>query len=130
MEDPQTEKLLKAFPELDKPYKDLKRIYKEGEQMGSYVSFGMILEPYLKQVFQTNDIEFLQRVFDFMEDLAVNPDLETKNLLQLTICEFLMSNPDFLKTSEDYIGPKLKKILTRHQTGEPYPNPNNKSKKS
>ena len=73
-----------------------------------------VLKPLLKELIdlQTDD-GLLQRIFDFLEQMARSSDLEVVNLLQVGIFEELVGEPERLSVAWKYMGKETKAIAQR-----------------
>ncbi|WP_458453011.1 DUF7674 family protein [Methanobrevibacter sp.] len=84
--------LCNLFPEFEKIIKD-KQEYYDCEL--PHCLYSEVLTPFLKEFFKTQHSEneiLVKRIFEFYENLAMNGDFESKNLLEVSLLEVLYEN--------------------------------------
>lgn len=93
--------ILQWFPELEK------QVTEETEWLGEFLPhavFGAVLNPLavkllLQDDYKTNTV--LKRIFEMYEEMSSNGDLETQNLVQVTLLEPLWDDrTTFLRAAE------------------------------
>lgn len=57
--------------------------------VGIHVSFGMVIVPYILCIVDNREDAVIQRVFDFMEQMALCQDIKVQEVLDFTILEQL-----------------------------------------
>ena len=89
--------LLKEFPEISKNYAKeiawIKDTFKGQETGGQAIYFDRCFCDYIGQLLmdECQDKIQIEKVFTFLEDMAVSEDQEVRNLLQVTVLEYLRS---------------------------------------
>ncbi len=105
--------LLKEFPEISKNYAEeiawIKDTFKGRENGGQTICFCDYIGHLL--VDECQDNIKIEKVFTFLEDMAVSEEQEVKNLLQVTVLEYLRSWYLLQSRSEKLMLPETKKIF-------------------
>jgi hypothetical protein len=101
------EALVRAVPELKERYEH--ETAEWGEEMGSHVIYGTILNPYLERLLAADDEdkEALKRIFDFLEEIASDPDPYVSEVATTTVAECLEETEDRLNRARPYLGPVM-----------------------
>ncbi len=109
--------LLKEFPEISKNYAEeiawIKDTFKGQETGGQTIYFDRCFCDYIGYLLvdKRQDNIKIEKVFSFLEDMAVSEDQEVKNLLQVTVLEYLRSWYLLQRESEKFMLPETKKIF-------------------
>ena len=109
--------LLKEFPEISKNYAEeiawIKDTFKGQETGGQTIYFDRCFCDYIGQLLidECQDNIQIEKVFTFLEDMAVSEEQEVKNLLQVTVLEYLRSWYLLQSRSEKLMLPETKKIF-------------------
>lgn len=109
--------LLKEFPEISKNYAEeivwIKDTFKGLENGGQTIYFDRCFCDYIGHLLvdECQDNIKIEKVFTFLEDMAVSKDQEVKNLLQVTVLEYLRSWYLLQSRSEKLMLPETKKIF-------------------
>ncbi len=99
--------LINKFPELEKIYVENIDDY-EGLP---YVFYESVFVKYILDKVNSNDDDVLKEIFSFVEDMFVNGDDETKNLIGVAVVESLYheENLKFKEVLQRYFGELTKK---------------------
>lgn len=109
--------LLKEFPEISKNYAEeiawIKDTFKGQENGGQTIYFDHCFCDYIGHLLvdECQDNIKIEKVFTFLEDMAVSEDQEVRNLLQVTVLEYLRSWYLLQSRSEKLMLPETKKIF-------------------
>lgn len=109
--------LLKEFPEISKNYAKeiawIKDTFKGQETGGQTIYFDRCFCDYIGQLLmdECQDNNQIEKIFTFLEDMAVSEDQEVRNLLQVTVLEYLRSWYLLQNRSEKLMLPETKKIF-------------------
>ena len=109
--------LLKEFPEISKNYAEeiawIKDTFKGQETGGQTIYFDRCFCDYIGHLLvdERQDNIKIEKVFSFLEDMAVSEEQEVKNLLQVTVLEYLHSWYLLQRESEKFMLPETKKIF-------------------
>ena len=109
--------LLKEFPEICKNYAEeiawIKDTFKGRENGGQTIYFDRCFCDYIGHLLvdECQDNIKIEKVFAFLEDMAVSEDQEVRNLLQVTVLEYLRSWYLLQSRSEKLMLPETKKIF-------------------
>ncbi|TCS96839.1 DUF7674 family protein [Hazenella coriacea] len=99
--------LLKKFPEYNEAYKE--HIRYNGELLPSVFVGETLNEDLVVWLEEHIEHNKLKKVFEFLEIMATEGDMEVKELLSTTILERLGDNPKLLKEAYIYMGENTKK---------------------
>ena len=78
---------------------------------GANVLYGNVLNPYITELLRASDeSDEIIKVFNFYEELALSDDEEVRNLLQVTLLEYLWDEPEIFRRAEKYMLPETKKV--------------------
>ena len=119
--------LLKEFPEISKNYAEeiawIKDTFKGQETGGQTIYFDRCFCDFLGRLLaaESTDNRQLERVFDFLENMASSDDADVRDLLQVTVLEYLRSWHILQRNSEMLMQPETKKIFNKvkQYLGEP-----------
>ena len=109
--------LLAEFPEINKNYAEemawIKDTFKDQETDGQTVYFDRCFCDYIGRLLvdESQDDIKIEKIFAFLEDMAVSEDQEVRNLLQVTVLEYLRSWYLLQSRSEKLMLPETKKIF-------------------
>lgn len=109
--------LLKEFPEISKNYAEeiawIKDTFKGWENGGQTIYFDRCFCDYIGHLLvdECQDNIKIEKVFTFLEDMAVSEDQEVRNLLQVTVLEYLRSWYLLQSRSEKLMLPETKKMF-------------------
>ena len=109
--------LLKEFPEISKNYAEeiawIKDTFKGQENGGQTIYFDRCFCDYIGHLLvdECQDNIKIEKVFTFLEDMAVSEDQEVRNLLQVTVLEYLRSWYLLQNKSEKLMLPETKKLF-------------------
>lgn len=91
-------------------------IYNDGDEL-SYVSFGLVIMPFVFELLKNNDKCRLEKAFSFFEEMANSQDDNIQGLLQFTVLENLTTeSKKIYKAAQKYIGPKTKEFVNQVAT--------------
>ena len=111
--------LLAEFPEISKNYAEeiawIKDTFKGQEIGGQTIYFDRCFCDYIGRLLvdESQDDIKIEKIFAFLEDMAVSEDQEVRNLLQVTVLEYLRSWYLLQNESEKRMLPETKKIFDR-----------------
>jgi hypothetical protein len=106
-----TAELARVLPELRIPVETEKRWWK-GEAPGQHVVFGNILLPFLVQELERGDRpEVLSRAFSFLENLARNPDVLVREVVQQSVLAGLCGEQPWSSQLAKVLGPESKRLM-------------------
>lgn len=109
--------LLKEFPEISKNYAEeiawIKDTFKGQETGGQTIYFDRCFCDYIGHLLvdECQDNIKIEKVFTFLEDMAVSEEQEVRNLLQVNVLEYLRSWYLLQSRSEKFMLPETKKIF-------------------
>ena len=119
--------MLETFPEVREQYaKELRWISDtfQGQKTGGQsLYFDRCFCDFLGRLLaaESTDNRQLERVFDFLENMASSDDADVRDLLQVTVLEYLRSWHILQRNSEMLMQPETKKIFNKvkQYLGEP-----------
>lgn len=109
--------LLAEFPEINKNYAEemawIKDTFKDQETDGQTVYFDRCFCDYIGHLLvdERQDNMKIEKIFTFLEDMAVSEDQEVRNLLQVTVLEYLRSWYLLQRESEKLMQPETRKMF-------------------
>ncbi|NBI84538.1 hypothetical protein D3Z48_21325 [Clostridiaceae bacterium] len=109
--------LLREFPEIIKNYEKeiawIKDTFQSRETEGQTIYFDRCFCDYIGHLLvnECQDNIKIKKVFTFLENMAVSEDQEVKNLLQVTVLEYLRSWYLLQNKSEKFMLPETRKIF-------------------
>ena len=109
--------LLAEFPEISKNYEEeitwIKDTFQGQDTEGQTVYFDRCFCDYIGRLLvdESQDDIKIEKIFAFLEDMAVSEDQEVRNLLQVTVLEYLRSWYLLQNRSEKLMLPETKKIF-------------------
>jgi len=90
--------LLRKFPELNDKFNEITS-WQDGIDTGSFIVFEDVFMPFLEINVDNNNVNMIERIYSFIEELANSNDDYIRNILYVAILENISS---FAKT-EKYI---------------------------
>lgn len=119
--------LLTEFSELkDKYSEDLSWIhdtFKASESNGQTVVFDRCFCDFIGQTLNETPLNkpLIVRIFAFMEDMAKSDDADVRDLLQVTVLEYLRGSYTLQSLSEKMMGAETKSLFqkVKHYTNDP-----------
>jgi hypothetical protein len=102
--------LIQSIPELEQAYiKEME--WWDGEQSGAHNIFGDVLNPFLiEKLNLLDDRHLIERIFDFLELMALSQDEKVKEVLACTVLERLGDDKSMLRQAESFMKENTKKI--------------------
>ena len=98
------------FPELQGRIDAVKSRWGE-DMIPPHCLFGDVFDPYLLSLLKENtEKEQIRKIFEFYEELAEFGDTEVKNLLQVTLLEYLWDDASVYWNARSYMGEKTLEI--------------------
>ena len=74
------------------------------ETDGMHVVFGMVIVPYILYIVQNNKMLVINKVFSFLENMAICEDVKIKEVLDFTVLEQLVDErQDVLEQCKQYM---------------------------
>ncbi|GIN86752.1 hypothetical protein J6TS2_31380 [Heyndrickxia sporothermodurans] len=104
---------MKLFPEYQSAYNDHIDF---NEEFLPHVFFGETLNEDLPIMLTTGDEEKLQRIFDYIEFVTKNGDIEVQEIITTTILARLGDEPKILKIAFKYMGTETIKASKEIET--------------
>ena len=99
------EKFVQCFPEYESEYQEHVKTY--GEVLG-HVFFGDAIDSTLFSLLMKNsDVMLIKKFIDFIEDMYANGDDAIKNVVEVTILEYLGDDDIALKNAYTYFSEDL-----------------------
>jgi hypothetical protein len=103
-------KLLGRFPVLAPAYDRLRSIYDE-EEPGQHIVYGDVLTPHLISVLEGRQSDLsLPEVFELLEALANNSDLEVQNVVAVSVIERLNDKREWREKARSFMGPTTLRV--------------------
>ena len=109
--------MLETFPEIQERYTKeihwISETFKGNDTGGQSLYFDRCFCDYIGHLLvdECQDNIKIEKVFTFLEDMAVSEDQEVRNLLQVTVLEYLRSWYLLQSRSEKLMLPETKKIF-------------------
>ena len=109
--------LLKEFPEISEQYAEdiawLKDTFQNQESKGQTSYFDHCFCDYIGHLLadKQQDNLKIEKIFAFLENMATSRDSDVRNLLQVTVLEYLRSWSLFQSKSEKFMLPETKKMF-------------------
>ena len=100
--------IMRRFPELKK------QVEEEMEGLDEFLPhavFGNVFNPFVVKLLKQDDYKTnstLKRIFEMYENLSSNGDFETKNLVQVTLLEYLWDEKITYERSMELMGEKTR----------------------
>jgi hypothetical protein len=107
--------LINAVPEMKARLENkFERQTEAGGSPQPYAVVVLVLKPFLRELLdQQSNSGLLQKIFDFLEEMASSSDIQVVNLLQVGMFESLVREPDRLAAAWKYMGERTKAIAHR-----------------
>ena len=111
------DELLKEFPEISGCYAEeltwIQNTFQDQETKGQTICFDRCLCDYIGRllVSEYQNKGMIKKVFAFLENMARSDDQEVKNLLQVTVLEYLRSWYLLQSESEKFMQPETRKMF-------------------
>jgi hypothetical protein len=102
-------KLVEHLPELSARVAAERKWWGD-EAPGAHVLYGDILNPYIVELLESENKPALKRVFDFLEELSRASDFRLRELVTVTVCEFLGTDRRRLERAKSFMGPATKRL--------------------
>jgi hypothetical protein len=111
--------LLERIPELRVQYgKELE--WWGGEHPGPHVVYGDLLNPLLVELLNRNgDEALLRRVFSLLEELSKSEEDGVKDVVGVTVIQYLLGERDLIEKARRYMGPETLIIAGELQNWRP-----------
>ena len=87
------EKLLEFFPEFEKEFDDYVS-WQDGINTGAFLTYEDLLLPHIEKAVENEDMSFLSRAADFIENIFMSEDEYAKNVLYVGILEGMKASCD------------------------------------
>ncbi|MBT3362768.1 MAG: hypothetical protein HN929_13345 [Chloroflexi bacterium] len=95
--------LIKRFPELADAAKKV-FAWMQGEKPGPHIFYGDFLNPLLIEELSTlNNPEFIDKIFEFLEEMALSDDVEIQNVVIVTVLEQLGDDKNILNRARTFM---------------------------
>ena len=102
--------LISNFPELASLYKEQFDSW-NSKDIPQHCFLGDILNSYVTGLLrENNDKQQIEKIFKFYEEMANSDDEEIKNLLQVTLLEYLWDEELIFKNALEYMQTKTREI--------------------
>ena len=102
--------LIKRFPELKSFFEEQFNFWGE-EDIPPHCFYGDVLNGYVTELLREgNDEEQIKKVFSYYEEMADCNDDYVKNLLQVTLLEYLWDEKTVFDRAHKYMQPKTREI--------------------
>lgn len=99
--------MLEAMPELRAAYEAELATWDDDEQPGMYNIYDNVLVPHLITLLEVGtDTNALERVFSLVETLDAQEDVRVRELIGISVLEYLISKDAWLTTARRYMGPQ------------------------
>lgn len=100
--------LLAKFPELKSEF-EKEASWNDGIETGSYLVYEDVFMPFIIRSFMDKDEHKIERIMNFVEDLASSNDFEERNLIGVTVIDNIRMY-DVEQQFVSLLGPNSKKI--------------------
>lgn len=103
-------RLVNRFPELEEKY--LEEVdWQEGDETGSHVVYGDVFAPYIEKIIIEKKYEELKKVFTFIEDILLENEKYSDEVIMFSILERLMSYEDQFQNCRKYFGECTERVV-------------------
>lgn len=110
------EVLLTRIPELREPYDDADDVL--GSDYLPHVVFGVVVNPLVTALLQSNrETELLHRIFAVVEDMANSGDELVREVVGVSVAEYLGGVPGLLALAWPFMGPMTRRISDEIEAG-------------
>src|SRR5262245_52324196 len=96
------EQLIERVPRLAERYK-AELEWWGNEKPGAHIVYGDILNPHIEGLLQDGNDQELERVFAFVEELAISEDVRLREIVAVTICEGLGKSVETLRQARRFM---------------------------
>jgi len=104
---------MRRFPELELLFQEQLKWW-EGSELPAHCFLGNVLNDYVSALLRENtNKQQIEKIFFFYEELAASDDSETRNLLQVTLLEYLWGEDLVRKNALEYMQPKTRAINSK-----------------
>jgi hypothetical protein len=108
------EALIEAVPELRVPYEAERRLWRDA-QPGPHVVYADILGRFLVAELESGARKkLLRRIFAFLEDLAMHPDVQVQEVVQQEVCADLCGYQPWGARRDKYIQPRTLTLMQEY----------------
>ena len=102
--------LMTKFPELLYLY-EKQFVFWGDDAPPQHCFFGAVLNEYLSTLlYENTDQQMISRIFAFYEEMALSDDIEIRNMLQVTLLEYLWDDFVVFTNAMVYMLPETKRI--------------------
>lgn len=102
--------LIKKFSELEKDYNN-EVSWQEGDETGSHVVYGDILNPYIIECISKDNISKLREIFSFIEYILDSGDDYASNVISVSVLESVLYSIFNNKRVFSLLGNESKKVV-------------------
>ena len=104
-------KLIVAIPELEDLYR--KELEWWGEETpGPHVIYGDVLTPHIVRLLESGtDVDAIRRAFGLLETLIADSDIEVQAVAVVTVLDWLVGNPKWLRLMKPHVGPLAREAV-------------------
>lgn len=102
------ELLVAHLPALRTRYDELLKWWGD-EKPGPHVVYGDLLNPFLEHAARTDDGATLTRIFELVEILAECKDARVRDVVNATICDYIVANEPVFKRARLAMGPSTRR---------------------
>ena len=103
--------MLEVMPELRVAY-DVELATWADEQPGMYNIYDNVLVPYLIRLLEVGtDIDALERIFSLIETLVAQEDVRVRDLVGISVLEYLISKEAWLTSAQRYMGAHTRQMI-------------------
>ncbi|MDQ0087494.1 hypothetical protein J2T12_000888 [Paenibacillus anaericanus] len=107
--------MLEAIPEITPMYE---KELDWWDEILPHIVFGDVLSPYIITLLrESNPEQTLEKVFDFLEQMAISSDERVQEVLAVTVLEQLGDDPLILEKARQYMGCETKKMSVEIEKG-------------
>ena len=101
---------MQKFPELKLLFEEQFQLW-EKRDIPTHCFLGDILNNYISTLLrESNDKQQIEKIFEFYEELACSDDMQVRNLLQVTLLEYLWDEKVIYENALKYMLPKTRAI--------------------
>lgn len=94
-------RLVNRFPELEEEYHE-EVDWQEGDETGSHVVYGDVFALYIEKIIVEKKYEELKKVFTFIEDILLENEKYSDEVIMFSILERLMSDKEQFQNCRKY----------------------------
>ena len=103
-------KLINTFPEMIQTYHN-EVDWQEGDDTGSHVVYGDVLEPYIERLILEKNKQKLKDVFSFLESLLALKEQYIDEVISFSVIEKMIDKSDSIIYCKPLMGSMVKGIL-------------------